>query len=615
MAGIFDHLNAVATQQKASRRVAGLRPTSEQNTIIQSFLSGASIAVEAAPGSGKTSLGLLTVDAMASKGKRCIFTSYTKSIVENIQERLDQYQLSSYAKASTIHSLGFSQTVMTGLIDRTAIVGDITPYNLSSILKEKDVLLFRELYEKFSSQFVDRADRAVFTEECHLPIKKIIIDSYKKFLVSSNRDPNMDHVDVENHYRLKYNRLLKMVDSPRFSASFRQEYVRILERSIDDMMACKKNVLSTVKNMWGMTMKGSMPVLHDAYLKMYVNKLEDGSSAPPRIDYLIADEFQDANSAMLKFVDVLRKRNIQVLCVGDPNQHIFSFRGDKNGFETLPFDIRGQLTQSFRFNDEIAGLLQDYARNIMGQPEYIIKGNPDVKSVVDDFFTRDERKVQSVVLTRTNMGILQYVADNPDKMDVIHIPKGGEILKTLTDIDHLVKGEKTTGPLAGIKSIDEIDDANEFRFVKQLVSLGHKTIQKMKSAVEKTAERTPERTHIVATTHWAKGQEFSAVYLAKDLDFSIEPKIKKNLPMEEQLKLLKEHVDELENRKRLLFVAMSRAKNALDPSDIKILLPLAMPLFRDGKKFDLVMPQSPKRLNSLEKQTNGMAVRFVLENR
>lgn len=83
----------------------------------------------------------------------------------------------------------------------------------------------------------------------------------------------------------------------------------------------------------------------DMLVKFYHLLLEDESALErirKRFDYIIADEYQDFTPIMSKILELIVKDNIPLLCVGDEDQNLYSFRGS---------DINNILEFTKRFSD------------------------------------------------------------------------------------------------------------------------------------------------------------------------------------------------------------------------------------------------------------------------
>lgn len=89
----------------------------------------------------------------------------------------------------------------------------------------------------------------------------------------------------------------------------------------------------------------SMPP--DAYLKMW-------ALTKPRLDYdyLICDEWQDANPLTAHIVE--QQRHAKLLILGDPHQSIYAFRGAVNAMEHFPTARHLHLSKTWRFGPKVA---------------------------------------------------------------------------------------------------------------------------------------------------------------------------------------------------------------------------------------------------------------------
>ena len=96
--------------------------------------------------------------------------------------------------------------------------------------------------------------------------------------------------------------------------------------------------------------KSKTTISHDVYLKLYQ------LTKPILIfDIIMVDEFQDSNPVMLDIV--LNQKHTQTIVVGDSSQAIYAFRGAVNGFDFIPKNfVKLQLTGSYRYTQDIADL-------------------------------------------------------------------------------------------------------------------------------------------------------------------------------------------------------------------------------------------------------------------
>ena len=131
-------------------------------------------------------------------------------------------------------------------------------------------------------------------------------------------------------------------------------------------------LLSTAKQMWkdGFDEKKDLQLSRSWLVKAYgltnpdmstghaMDKHMDGN------DILFFDEAQDANSTISKIVTA---QKMQKVIVGDSNQAIMEFRGSRDELDSYKAKYQLTLTESFRFNDVIAG----YANRFLSIHQYM----------------------------------------------------------------------------------------------------------------------------------------------------------------------------------------------------------------------------------------------------
>ena len=119
----------------------------------------------------------------------------------------------------------------------------------------------------------------------------------------------------------------------------------------------------------------SIGMLHDGYLKLY-------QLSNPLLPYdcILLDEAQDINPVTTAIIfaqaqQTRSKKPCAIILVGDGNQQIYSFRGAKDTLKTFSASNTHYLTQSFRFDNNIArvanmilGRFKNEARQIVGTP-------------------------------------------------------------------------------------------------------------------------------------------------------------------------------------------------------------------------------------------------------
>jgi F-box protein, helicase, 18 len=303
-------------------------------------------------------------------------------------------------------------------------------------------------------------------------------------------------------------------------------------------------------------------ITHDFYLKKF-------QLLQPILpyDYILFDEAQDASAAML---DVVLKQQATKIIVGDTHQQIYSWRYAINSLEQVNFTTL-HLTNSFRFNDNIASLANDilqYKKNIFE--------NTVVENIIG--LGKSETISTKATIARTNIGLLleaiEFVTNNK-KITKIYFE--GNINSytyaddgtSLYDVLFLYNNQQSKINDALIKSMKEFKDLEEYidktgdmqlgmlvEIVKEYENEIFDILKLLKDKHVSLKEKQNAQM-IFTTVHRCKGLEYDEVFLAED--FITKDKIDKQTEnFLEPLQLIK-----LNEEINLLYVAVTRAKSKL----------------------------------------------------
>jgi hypothetical protein len=264
-------------------------------------------------------------------------------------------------------------------------------------------------------------------------------------------------------------------------------------------------VLLTARQVWAMMTSSThpMPLGHDGYQKLWAL-----SEPILTCDYLLLDEAQDTNEVVL---GALRAQQCQLVCVGDPYQQIYEWRGAVNAMDRLPTDHEAALTQSFRFGEPIA-VAASKVLGTLGETRRI-HGNPKRHSTIS------HEGSARTVLARTNSGVFAEVVDALSQGLRVHVVGGVQELKDLVhDVKGLQNGRPASQPqLFGFRSWGEVmnyvqtDEGQDLRMLAGLVSQ-HGTAN-LEVATRSVVNDENEADRIVSTAHKAKGREWTDVRL------------------------------------------------------------------------------------------------------
>lgn len=289
--------------------------------------------------------------------------------------------------------------------------------------------------------------------------------------------------------------------------------------------------------------RGVLPFKHDHYLKMW-------QLSSPRInaDFILFDEAQDANPVLMDIVRKQEEFGTQLVWVGDSQQQIYTFTGAINALQQVGAEQTAYLTQSFRFGDAVADVANDVLSHIE-DAELRLTGTESIPSTVG--IVSDP----TVILCRTNARAVRHLLEAISEGIRPHIVGGGrdvvDFAKAARDLQD--DGWTSHPELSCFDSWGEVqlyvqqdEQGGDLRLLVSLVDeFGVETIID-------ALERMPKEEHadlVISTAHKAKGREWDRVLIADD--FPAEPQ-----------------GEEL----RLLYVAVTRARLALDISAVKLLV-------------------------------------------
>jgi hypothetical protein len=304
-------------------------------------------------------------------------------------------------------------------------------------------------------------------------------------------------------------------------------------------------------------------ITHDTYLKLFhlrdykINRFFCKQSKEYiNIDVVALDEAQDSNPVTLSIFNKITKQKI---VVGDRYQQLYAWRGATNAMTYFPNYTKAYLTESFRFNSNIA----DIAMNVLAYAgnKLKLKGSGHVA----------ETKSKAI-LCRTNAEIIEllnYYADTSTKVflmtdlkpifsQLYHIeavffnkvPKfPNKLLADITNKEQLIEATHINDDINNLCKL-----ANNIR--KQHGSL-YSGIQKLQSCITNSQE---EADIVISTIHKSKGLEWDNVVIAEKLI----------VPANYDEGITKNDVDNwLYNYENqcLLYVAVTRAKHSITVPD------------------------------------------------
>lgn len=439
-----------------------MRPTPEQQSAIDAYVTGQNLRIEALAGTGKTTTLSLLVRHGSPRGGKILYTSFGKKVIQDAKARFPSSVL-----VKTNHSLAWSVGKTYGNAGR--LVPRLSPTDYISH------------FSWTGASFANATDPRSGAYA--------VIETLNAFYQSDDDDITERHA---------YGPARKIAGA-------------------DDGLT-KHLALALVhlaRQAWAASVDQTsrLPVVHDFYLKLWA--LRD-----PHIQAttILLDEAQDANGVM---VGVLRKQDhAQLVVVGDRQQQIYGWRGAVDAMDAFTFQHHTTLTQSFRFGQEIASvanaiLIDQCGRNVELRGDPTQPGAVSPCQVPHCYLARTNAALigEAFDLTKRfpgyRIGVLGGVTD------LIKLVEGAEQLKRFerTQVQDLAE-------FANWRDVQEASQHAAYTHLRTLVQLvdEHGTAV-MRSVLERMRgnEEDPEACDVLlSTAHKAKGAEFDSVKLLGD---------------------------------------------------------------------------------------------------
>lgn len=267
-----------------------MKPTDEQQAIVDAAKTGAHLVIQAGAGTGKTSTCRMVARALR---KPMVYIAYNKAIKDEAARSFPPY-----VRCSTSHGLAFRP------------VGNRYAHRLRAGRRtghEAAKVLGTSWLELSSGVRVSPAQQA-----------RIAIDTVQRFCYSADDEVGHAHV-------------------PRQSLIVGADHLDLVDL-----------VLPYAQKAWSdlCSRDGQLRFSHDHYLKMW-------ALGRPLIDadVILLDEAQDTNPVMAQ---VVQGQPAQQIAVGDSCQSLYGWRGAVDALGEWPATHRLYLSQSWRFGPRIA---------------------------------------------------------------------------------------------------------------------------------------------------------------------------------------------------------------------------------------------------------------------
>lgn len=367
-------------------------PSAEQQAIIDAFLAGEDICVQAGAGTGKSTTLAFIADAQLRElpGRRARFITFNKRNATEVAETFAGYGLTN-AEASTAHSLAYrackSNPALRHMIDNMRrefppIKAELAMFDIPKVS--------RCLRAEVDYDFEAKEYRSVDLPKLTLPFTAqrryltLARDTVTRFCQSADTEVGKQHVP----------------------------YLGEMEAALRPLV--REALAETATLMWAelSSPTGRLKTGHAHYLKAWaLTRPQVGAKG----DVLLYDEAQDANPVLADVVLAQRGR-VQLVLVGDENQALYGFTGAidaMQGFAAQDGVVTLPLSESRRFGQDIADVANEVLDVIDPNHEnpMRLRGiGPEGGKVLTAFGGKEVHSIDAVVCA-TNGQVIEAVVE------------------------------------------------------------------------------------------------------------------------------------------------------------------------------------------------------------
>ncbi len=321
---------------------------------------------------------------------------------------------------------------------------------------------------------------------------RFTIDTLTNYLVSTDAKVSRRHI-------------------PHYARTFYQEK----KKKMPDLVA--------YANRLGRTMcdksNDNIGMLHDGYLKLY-----QLSKPVLRYDCILLDEAQDTNPVTSDFVFLQcqniypKKKPASIILVGDSHQQIYSFRGAKDTLKKIKATKSLFLTQSFRFDNNIATVANMMLETFKNENQKIV-GTPVNKAAKQKWNPNNYTIIARTNATVFKKAVQLYKNNNIGFVGGIN----GYRLNIINDIYNLMTEKKVSDSYIrsfsnynALKSYArDVEDFELLSACKVVEEYKHGIPNHIEAITKKNMEET-DAAIILTTAHKAKGLEWNNVLMMDD---------------------------------------------------------------------------------------------------
>jgi UvrD-like helicase family protein len=434
-----------------------ITPTAEQEAILDAYLTGEPLVVEALAGTGKTST--LRMLASATPNRGALYVAYNKAIQVDAERSFPANTLCRTAHSLAYQTVGY--TLKGKLRKPRQRAADV-----ARILGITSRLIVPNALGHPAS--VDRSALARHT-----------LDAVTRFCHSADTSISAHHV-------------------PRVTGLGDDGQAEVAERVLELAPAAWVDLCSP---------GGRLKLSHDHYLKMWALL---GPVLPAPVIYL--DEAQDANPVI---AGVVKAQHAQVILVGDRHQQLYGWRGARDAM--AGFDgTRLALTKSFRFGPAVAEVANEWLAQLGS--DLRVAGHDPIASTVGRLTLDD---ADAVLCRTNAGTIAQAIAAEDRGLKAAITGGAAELRSLAQAAEELQdRGETSHPELAAFTSWHDVVEyaegestENLATFVRLINAYGPREVLRIIGAL---VANEADADVVISTGHKAKGREWPAVRIADD---------------------------------------------------------------------------------------------------
>ena len=460
-----------------------LKPTTQQQAIIDFAGTGQDLIVEALAGTGKSTTLRLIAEAYPERKFR--YVVFNKS-----QEKEAKSKMPKNVESRTGNSLAweFAAHVYKNngaiLPERFNAIGD------KYLVTNKDIAAHFKFESYLVTKHIKSRGQTLELKETYSSSKVVthLKKAITKFCNSNDTELGIRHFPAEYSY-------------PANAVSD----ARILWNDIQDV-------------------HGRVKITHDHIVKLWAKNFRDLSVSMKNIDEkydtLMIDEAQDTNPV---FGGVYAQQtHMQRIYVGDPNQAIYGFRGAEDELQKVDISVRLPLTESWRFGPGIAEPANLFLDKLDSTNK--ISGMREELGLI---VAPGSMQNPNVVLCRTNAGALRAIFERLSAGQGVQVGAQykADLLSLLDSIAWfsrvLSEKPKIHEDLEKYSSMEEIKEAienyEETRKIAEIVDLfAELGYDAVRTKLQSLDGRNRKDSIDIITAHRSKGSEWDRVQIYDD---------------------------------------------------------------------------------------------------